>query len=589
MSNWANKSIYDKIYDRWTEKDNDYAKINCVRDAITSFFRSDEIIDFDERGNLVGECMYNGSGSWFSRMMATGFQGSLLSKNIPWIRYRMGQFELRGIDELDIWLQEIKDYMSDVYQRSNFYDVQPQFTHDGVTNGSPVMFGEEDLVTGKIMWKPQHYKNVRMYYDKNNIAEGIIVRDKTWTAKQILDTFVGDDDAEGTRRKEILSVEVNNAIDQGLLDQVFTVYRATFKYNDPIWDSEGEDAFKKPVGGWDWLSAYFLELSIADGKKKNKPLNKNMGDFSQPFTVWDFDKKPWESASRTPAWYAMFDNLSLQQIEKNYLEDIQNTNRRAFVALDTMKDRVDLSPEGEMYVTDAEYDKPPKLIERNGGLQFSRELIDMKEEDLKRWFYFDMFAMFSNLATNKNQPVTATQIWQMAGEKATLLSPAIETHSKYLEIADARMIDIEARAGRGPFSPQRMAEITEIVLNNMEVPPEEVGVQPVFVGQLAQAQKASQVLRPIQDSMVAMEPLMERNPQLRHMFRWYGTANEALEALDFAQKNIVPEEEYNAIVQAENEAAAEMQQQQMAIEAAKATPSVSGPVDENSILAKAAG
>ena len=104
---WQNKSLYDRIHDRYTELDNDYAKINHIRDIITTFFRSDEIVRVDDKGNLVGECIYNGSPSWYSRVMSTGFQGSLVSKNIAWIRYQMGQYELKGIDELDLWLQEV--------------------------------------------------------------------------------------------------------------------------------------------------------------------------------------------------------------------------------------------------------------------------------------------------------------------------------------------------------------------------------------------------------------------------------------------------------------------------------------------------
>ncbi len=215
MTVWSDRTLYDRIYDRWHEKDTDYAKVNNNRDVITHYFRSDEIVDTDEQGRLVGKAIYNGSSSWYSRMMATGFQGSLVSKNIPWIRYQMDAFELKGIDPLDQWLQDIKDHMADAYQRSNFYDVQPQFTHDGVTTGSPVLFGEEDILTQRTMWMPQHYKTVRLFYDKWNQVEGIITQDKEWTAKKIMDTFVGPDDEQGTKRRAKLSISVNNAIDQG--------------------------------------------------------------------------------------------------------------------------------------------------------------------------------------------------------------------------------------------------------------------------------------------------------------------------------------------------------------------------------------
>ena len=123
MGTWANKTLYDRITDRWREKDIDYAKVNRNRDLMATYFRSDELIETNDKGDLLGQAIYNGSGSWYSRMMATGFQGALVSKNIPWIRYQMEQYKLKGIDELDIWNQDIKDHMQDAYQKSNFYDV----------------------------------------------------------------------------------------------------------------------------------------------------------------------------------------------------------------------------------------------------------------------------------------------------------------------------------------------------------------------------------------------------------------------------------------------------------------------------------
>lgn len=581
---WIKKNLYDRIYDRYTEKDTDYAKVNNNRDVITTYFRSDEIVDTDEKGNLVGQCIYSGGGPWYSRLMATGFQGSLVSKNIDWIRYQMEQFELKGIDELDIWLQEVKEFMTADYQRSNFYDVQPQFTHDGVTTGSPVMFGEEDILGERTMWMPQHYKNIRLFYDKFNQDDGAIVVDKTWTAKKIFDTFIGTDDKEYTKAAEKLSNAVVQVLRSGMLDKEFTVYRATFKVNDPIWNGEG---FTKPDNKqWLWLTAYFLELTEAEVNKKNKPLNDNMGDFSQPYSVWNYDKKPWEASSRTPAFSAIWDNLSLQQIDKNLLENVQNINRPAFMALDSMRNKVDLSPEGAMFVTKDEYDSPPVPISVVGGIEFSKDLLDMKDDALQRWFFIDQFAMFSNLARDKNQPVPATQIWQMMGEKATLLSPAIETHSKYLSTVDARMVDIASRRRQGPFNKRRMENIQDIIESTLGRRVDSVDVQPLFVGPLAQAQKTSQALQPIQSTLDVVGPMMQINPQLVNKYNWYKLAGHAEDALNFPQDVIVPREEYDEIVAAQNQAAKAQQEQENAVEMMKASKSLQGPVDDTSLMSQ---
>ncbi len=495
------------------------------------------------------------------------------------------QYELKGIDALDIWAQMIKEHMAAAYQRSNFYDVQPQFTHDGLTTGSPLMFCDEQIVKERGMWIPQHYTKARIYYDIFNEVEGCIIRDDTWTAKQIVDTFAKND-PDGTKRKAKFPVSVNNAYDMGNLEEAFVMYRATFKVTDTIWESKGEDKFKRPQNqNYEWFSVYFLELADAESKeKKNTPLNDNIGYFSQPFAQWDFDKKKWESASRTPAWYSIWDCMGLQQIDKNLIENMQLKNRPPTISPNSMKNRLKLSSEGQMFVSDDEYERPPKPVDVIGDITLNAEMVEIKIEALKRWFYIDQFQMFSDLTKANKAPVATIQIWQMAGEKATLLSPAIETHSKYLEAIDDRMMDIEMQAGRGPFARDIMENITDIVqsaLGRVST----VSVRPVFVGALAQAQKAGQILQPIESTMTAVRRnLLEIYPELRHKYRAYEIAGDIEEALDFPQDKVVPKDEYDERVAAEAEAKAKQQQFENQVDMAKAAKSVSGPVDETSVI-----
>lgn len=576
------KNLFDKIVDRWKEKDSDYVRANHNKELMTTYFRSDEIIDTDNKGQLVGQSIYSGSPSWDARTMSTGFQGSLVSKVIPWLRYQMGMLKLRGVDELDKILQNIKEHMTYSYQRSNFYQTQPHFTLDGVTTGSPVMFGEEDILGERTMWTPQHFKTVRVFYDKWNEPEGVIVEDKTWTAKQIADKFAPN---EALRRARLGS-SINEALDAELYDEVFTVYRACFKINDPIWDNT---SFVRPVGDWKWLTVYFAELTASDGGKKDVPLNDDMGDFVKPFVVWNYDKKPWEASSRTPAFYGLWDNLSLQQVEKNFGENLQYLNRPAMIALDSMGGRLQLGPEGEMLVDQNEYDNPPKPLDRVGGIQFSIELMNMRKEDSARWFMTEFFTKFTNMIETNKQPVSAAQIWQMVGERATMLSPAIETHSTYLEDIDAIMMDTEKRAGRGPFAPDELGNLQDIIESVLGEVPDSVDVSPVFIGPLAQAQKMSQAIEPILTTMEAARPVLELFPEAKHRYRPYKILDHIDEATDFPQDAVVPKEEYDETIAAINAAAAQQQQAEMAIEMAKATPSVSGAVDETSVLAQVGG
>lgn len=566
--NWQDKSLLEKIQDRWTEMDSKYSRVNRNRDVIVTYFRCDEILEVDAAGQLVGQEIYNASGMWYSQMMARGFQGSLVSKNIPWIQYLIDRYELQGIDPLDEWCQEIKQYMLDDYQRSNFYDVQPQFTLDGITIGSPVLFGDEDILNRRVIWTPTHYKNVRVYYDKANEPDGVIHRDPNWTAKQLFDTFIVKDDASGSRQKSILPGIVTQALDSGRLNDEFVVYRAVFRSNNSIWNG-----MKKKPTGWPWLSVYFCDL--AEKEQKEKPLNMDMGFFSQPFVVWDYDKKPWECVSRAPAWYAVWDNLGLQDESKALAENRQLKNRPPRIALSQMAGRFDFSSEGITLADDAaEYGMPPKALDMIGDIRLDAEMIRLSEDKIRRWFLADLWNRFGQLARENGAPVSTLQIWQMVSENATQLSPAIESHSKYLKTADARHLDVAKRRGECPFDPFTLAEMGKHVYANLKSPQNtRVDIMPQFVGGLAQAQKRNQELEPVRTgaSMLIASGLTQLSPETKYVIKGYKTADKMLQAVGFPADCVNTEEDVQAMFQAEQQAMAQQQQFENSVEMAKAS------------------
>ncbi len=586
---WEDKSLFDRIADRLEERKTAYNRFNKGRDSICDYFRPDLGINTDEnnRGKFFGANIYEGTAPWAARIAAVGLQGNLVSKSIDWFMYLMKESELRGIDALDIWVQDVKDHMTYVYRQSNFYDVQPNFTLDGMTIGSPVMFGEENILEQKIMWMPQHYRNCYLFYDQFNEVEGIIVEDKTFTAKQIYDEFVvkqirGQESREKARDTK-LSVGLNTDLKAGEFHKEHTIIRAVFKSNDPIWDKE---EFKKPAGEYKWLSVYFEELG--DQNRKNEPL-ETMPYFSKPFIVWDYDKKKWEPCSRTPAFDAIYDVASHQQVYKNFLENVQMKNRPPRVVLSTMKGRLRLNPEGTMEVDKEEYDHPPKAVDVIGDVLMNKELSDMLSEAIKRHFHLDLYTLFTNILMQRKQPLTATQIWQMVGEKATLLSPAVETHGKYLKQCDDRAVDIESRAGRGPFAPDVMANIIDIVMSNAKGRVSSIGIVPELIGPLARAQKMQQSLDTIQAGLAAAEPLLTQFPDLKLALKEYDTLDDIFKATNFPMKNLKTEEDYQALLDAVNQMRAQRAQVAQAIEMAKASKNVSGKVEPDSILGTLTG
>ncbi len=585
MSFWEDKNLFDRVFDRLAQRKRGYVKFNVARDTIVDNFRPDlgSDITADGDGSFFGENIYDGIAPWAVGVMATGFQGGLVSAEADWLMHRMEQSELADNDRLDLWLQSVKVHISGAYQKSNFYRVLPPFVKDGISIGSPVMFIEEEFVhkkkkmSGIIKFLPQHYKTVFVFYNKYNEAEGVIVEDKTWTTKQIVDMFAPS--MEEAKAK--LCDTVYNDLKSGQHHTEHTIIRAVFKGNDKIWNVPG---FKKPDR--EWVSVYFENTPKEE--KKNEPL-RSEGYFSQPFVVWDYDKKPWESISRTPAFAAIYDVISQQQIKRQQLDNLQLKNNPPRQVNTDYRNIVNFNPEGITPVAAEDWDKVAKMFDVVGDIKLSKDELESNAQNIKRWFHTDKFLKFTDLTSTLKQQPSATQIIKIAAELAVQTNPGISTFTGFLGDVDDRVLDIESRAGRGPFAPDIMAEISEIVITNSKQPVSDIGLMPIFVGPLARAQKVKQELDPILDGLGALAPLFEIWPDLKFAIREYGTAEDILKATNYPLKNLVPEDEYNQIIKELNEARARVEQQASLIEAAKVSKDISGTVEPDSVLGSLAG
>lgn len=587
---YKDKPLFDRGVERWNSLDTVYARLNGARETICSYFRPDLGLSNDESADMLqlGANIYEGSGPWSARTMATGFQGNTVSKRIDWRSYQMFDQSVRGIDELDIWVEDVKKHMSEVYQNGNFYDVQPQFTLDGVTTGSPVMFGEED--EDRVMWIPLHFKTYRLFYDRFNKSNGIIIKDEEWTATQCFDKFCPGDNIQARLKcaQEKFTTALFNAISQGRNNDRFTIWRILFKDTDSIWHEAEE--FEAPIGGKTWYDVYFEEIG-REPERKKKPLLVE-GYYSKPFVVWNYDKKNWESSARTPAFEAIYDNKSLQVIFKSYLEDIQQKVRPSMAILAGMKGRANFSPEGTVEVNRSEWQFIPKPIENVGDVTIEIATAEMLQDKLSRHFHLDTFRQFTEQALRVKRPLAIQELIEMSGEKITLLLPMIETHEGYLEQSDDRQMEIESRAGRGPFEKERVERILEILeFHTGEDSGGKINVQVQFIGTLRQAQQRAQKLQPITTGVTIAREMGEAltDPDLARLaIKGFETLDEALQAVNFPTKLIREKADYDKSVAELAQARAAQQQLENATELMKASKGIQGEVDPNSVMANMA-
>ncbi len=576
MALWDNTKLFDREMDLLSQCKKKYVKFNKARESIINLMRTDLGSDTtpDGDGSFFGDDVYDGVGDWAVGVMSRGFQDGLASPDTDWIDHDMSDDKLAELDSVSLFLQDIKKHTTNVYKQSNFYQILPNMTKDGLSIGSPLAFIEEsDAVKGTITFLPQHFKTVYIFYGSDNKPEGVIIEDDRWTVKKITDKFAPSKEEQEVK----LSTSINNEIRDGHYYKEHTIIRAVFKSTHPVWD--GIEGFKKPGG--EWVSTYF-EAKTQE-VRKNIPLLTEQY-FSRPFVVLDIDKKPWESVSRTPAYSAIHDVLAQQEMGLDQATNRKLKNNPPRYVLDDHRNIVDFNPEGITPVSKEDFNFLPRVVDVVGDIKLSRDELEFNAEKVKRWFKTDQFLKATDLTTTNKQPISATQMIKIIAELAAQVSPEIAGYTSFLADVDARIIDIEMRAGRGPFDPVRMEEIQRLVFENTT--DDSVSLIPVFTGSLARAQQVKQELDPILEGLGVAGSLFDIWPDLKHAIKEYGTLAKALKVIGFPLTELESEDDYNEIIEALNLARQQAEQKQFMLEAAKAAD-LTGPVDETSLLAGA--
>lgn len=581
-TSWSERTLYDRLNDRWTQIDSKMSTFQVNRDIISTYFRPDldtEVQGNDTFGNILGRKVYEGTPAHALHVASTGLRGNTVSESLDWIKYQMGQFELRGVDKLDAWCQDIKDHMQAVYRSSNFYQVQQGFTKDALSIGSPFMFIEESSpVTGIIKCLPQHCKHCRVAYNKYNEMEGVFVLDPTWSAKQIFDRFCKGDTNEERMgiAKEKLSTTLINAIENGTHTDEYRIFRAVFRKDDPIWI--GID-FKVPSGDYQYLGVWFEYDTV---KYRNDPLEIERF-FGRPGVVWDYDKRPYEPCSRTPCYYALWDVVSLQDSHKNFLENNQLKTNPPRYYLKAMANRLKLGPKGLIPLSREEYQCPPKTLDLIGDIAYNEKMSEMLGKAVERHLHTDSYNMITQLTQGHPEKINDLHMLQLIAEKSTMLSPEIETQQKYLSDCDERFVGIEANAGRGPFAPDVMANITDIIMSNIKNKNSIVSVQPQFMGILYQAQRMTARLAPIQKGLEFIAQAAQvLGLTATKIVKPYQLLDKGLSALDFPDDAKLEEKDFNNIIAAMQQKQAQDEAFMKTIEAAKASKGLNKSIEPNS-------
>lgn len=436
-------------------------------DEILEFVRQSKPIKSTQKGQKLTGNVYDGTAISALNLWADGMYGYLCSPNLDWFSLTipntvnfnrmsaMRQFNGKRIDdipEVSQWLNDCEDVMKSAFLRSNFYAVMPQFFRDGGSIGTAAMDIEEDIGKGRIFFTPIHFREYCLAEDKNGMVDTMYRRFPV-TMRNLVQRF-------GLEKIKAVDKDFEQKYEKNPYEEIFLIHAVQPRVD---FDPSRIDSKSKPFGSY-WV----LE------DKKDTLLDE--GGYSRfPSIGWRYRKETDEVYGRSPAWDAYAEIMLGQQEARTNLIAGQKMAEPPMVGPEDLRGRVNSGPKGWTWVE--QMGDAPRPLNDGIKLPFALEMRERTDKAIEKHFNVDFFLMLSQAAYNKVF-LTATQVIQMAGEKAAVLATRTDTLNieAFNPIID-RVWDIELEARRLPPAPDVLQEFGG---GHIEID---------YLGPLAQAQK----------------------------------------------------------------------------------------------------
>jgi hypothetical protein len=577
---YADQNLYWRIKRRHNDYVDRRRKYDAQRDVICELLRPDLVAgskDDKPEGAFQGSKIVEGTGPHAALTWQRGFMANMISRKSIWFREKLREppkwtgVTFDGNDEVNRYCQDLADHMFDVYRRSNYYDVMPEFVLNAGTVGSPAMLFEQDWINDRIICKVPHYGDVWLDKDIFGRDNALHVRWE-WTALEA-ESFFGFDQLPAT---------VQNHLKSGSHYTKTAYLQVIYGAGDRIYGD-----LKDPVPQVrPWLEHFIcLKGGDAEDQEVLVPLNRGPGYFARPFATWHYHRNWHEVYGRTMAWWAVYDLRGLNAMWEALFSEAELAVRPATWAMSALRGMLDLGPGGDNWArSGSEYDNPPQYLERKTRYDVAIDFSDRVKDAVQRHFHYPLFMAVNQIIDNKTQPETAFALMKAEAEEMGQLAPQVETYENQV-LGHAHEVFMDAERMAEPAYPWgRLPEPPAIA---QEFSDGEVEIE--YLGRLSMAQIRDREIMKSMRAIGTSQMVAELVPNTIHKVRWSETLERLLESQDFNQDEIVPEDEYQKIVETINQRAMQQELMENAPKMAKAVQSLQRTTEKGSPLAALSG
>lgn len=541
-------------------------------------------------GQQTGQEIYDDTAMLARNKLVDGMTGYLCSRNQPWFGLELpgkinfprtsgmrawnGQ-RVDSYPQVMKWLQECGEVLYSAFNRSNFYDKNPEFISDGATCGTAYFLIEEDIKNSRTVFTVPHFREC--FIAENEFGQvDTNYRVYKMTLKQMVEKF-GMEQMEKADRNFKRDYEQNFYQERDILHAIYP----REDYQPGRIDGRG----KKWESVWVYRQGGKIlpRNGSAQGLDDRITILHEGGYDSMPIISWRWRVNSDEVYGRGPAHDAFISIAKANQMGRTNLVTAQRAAEPPLVAYSDMRGAIQRGPNGITYLEsnrgDIRLRMPQQLTTGVQNLPFTVEYEDRVAAIINEYFHTDVFMMMSQLANaGKSERMVQEQVQELQGEKAAILGTRVgNLQSEAFDNIITRMYEIEAAAGRIPMPP-------DILLSSIH---SKVEIQ--YLGPLAQAQTRLTKVRAIQSGLGLVTAIAQINPTSVDMVDYDQAAKEALEAVSFPASCLRDEKQVTAIRQQRNQMAAQERQTEAIPKLAGAASKLAKSPESGSILEKLMG
>ncbi|MDR3161348.1 MAG: head-tail connector protein [Spirochaetaceae bacterium] len=491
-----------------------------VAPSILKFNSAEKIPDRPKR--------YTSRPTNYLKTLVSGITGYSISPNITWQKLTLVEGKTADAYGVKDWLEKGERVLYAEFARSNLYAQVPKLIADAVVYGHGAMLIDEDVLNNRLRFTtlriPEFYLDINEYDEVETVY-----RYFTMTLKNAV-SFFGEEKLSAVSRQDYE--------DKRKWNNEINVIHAVYRRQE--YDDERQDKRNMP----------FASVYIEEGQDH---LIDESGYREFPYAVFIWDKIVGTGYGESPAIYALDDIMLLNQIEESRLKLAQLSAEPYLNVPSNMKGVEQVLPGGFNY-----YETPDSIITPvNTGANYpiTIQVTDAIEGRIRDWFSVDFFLMLQHQGDGK-KPMTATEVMQLQGEKAAVLSDLIVNLNNALSRIVQRSFNILWRQGKIPPPPTAILESG-------------AALKVDFIGPLSQAQKNYHETTGIAQGLNLMGMIAQVAPEALDVVDFDELAKTGLEGAGVSQLIIREDRDIEAIRQARAQAQAQAQQQALAMEQQK--------------------